>query len=106
MRTFWGLMRAYWFSDRWKEAWTLTLFIAVLTALASKASVWMAESSGDLVNAIAFFHDRNNSAPLTAILSSGGTLLLARWEASQARDASAEVLLAGEVVPHLRREAG
>jgi len=75
MRTFWGLMRAYWFSDRWKEAWTLTLFIAVLTALASKASVWMAESSGDLVNAIAFFHDRNNSAPLTAILSSGGTLL-------------------------------
>jgi ABC-type uncharacterized transport system fused permease/ATPase subunit len=65
MRTFWGLMRAYWLSDRWKEAWALTLFIAVLTALASKASVWMAESSGDLVNAIAFYHDRTNGAPLS-----------------------------------------
>jgi ABC-type uncharacterized transport system fused permease/ATPase subunit len=75
MRTFWGLMRAYWFSDHWREAWTLTLFIAVLTALVSKASVWIAESSGELVNAIAFFHDRNNGAPLTAILSSAGMLL-------------------------------
>jgi ABC-type uncharacterized transport system fused permease/ATPase subunit len=75
MRTFWGLMRAYWFSDRWKEAWTLTLFIALLTALASKASVWIAESSGELVNGIAFFHDRDNAAPLTAILSSAGMLL-------------------------------
>ncbi|TIT25498.1 MAG: hypothetical protein E5W86_15275, partial [Mesorhizobium sp.] len=36
MRPFWGLMRAYWFSDRWKEAWTLTLVIALLTALSSK----------------------------------------------------------------------
>src|SRR5690242_2604653 len=76
MRTFWGLMRAYWLSERWKEAWALTLLIAVLTALASKASVWMAESSGDLVNAIAFYHDRNNAAPLSSILSSGGMLLL------------------------------
>src|SRR6185312_9042910 len=76
MRTFWGLMRAYWFSDHWREAWTLTLFIAVLTALVSKASVWIAESSGELVNAIAFFHDRNNSSPLTAVLSSAGMLLL------------------------------
>ena len=78
MRTFWGLMRAYWLSDRWKEAWALTLFIAILTALASKASVWMAESSGDLVNAIAFYHDRNNAAPLASILSSGGMLELPR----------------------------
>jgi ABC-type uncharacterized transport system fused permease/ATPase subunit len=75
MRTFWGLMRVYWFSESWKEAWTLTLLIAVLTALVSKASVWIAESSGELVNAIAFFHDRNNGTPLTAILSSAGMLL-------------------------------
>ena len=57
MRGFWGLMRAYWFSDRWKEAWTLTVIIAFLTAASSKASVWIAETSGELVNSIAFFHD-------------------------------------------------
>jgi ABC-type uncharacterized transport system fused permease/ATPase subunit len=75
MRTFWGLMRAYWFSDRWREAWTLTLLIAVLTALVSKASVWIAESSGELVNAIAFFHDKDTHSPLAAVLSSAGMLL-------------------------------
>ncbi len=76
MRNFWGLMRAYWFSDRWKEAWGLTLVIALLTALSSKASVWMAEASGELVNSIAFFHDPASLAPLTSLLSSAGTLLL------------------------------
>ncbi|WP_269931797.1 ABC transporter ATP-binding protein/permease [Aminobacter sp. HY435] len=76
MRGFWGLMRAYWFSDRWKEAWGLTLVIALLTALSSKASVWMAEASGELVNAIAFFHDPTNLTPLASLLASAGTLLL------------------------------
>ncbi|PWK76042.1 ABC transporter ATP-binding protein/permease [Aminobacter sp. AP02] len=76
MRSFWGLMRAYWFSDRWKEAWGLTLVIALLTALSSKAAVWMAEASGDLVNSIAFFHDPANAAPLASLLTSAGTLLL------------------------------
>lgn len=76
MRSFWGLMRAYWFSDRWKEAWGLTLVIALLTALSSKASVWMAEASGELVNAIAFFHDPTNLTPLASLLASAGTLLL------------------------------
>ena len=27
MRSFWGLMRAYWVSERWKQAWGLTLVI-------------------------------------------------------------------------------
>ncbi|WP_432285928.1 ABC transporter ATP-binding protein/permease [Aminobacter sp. BA135] len=76
MRSFWGLMRAYWFSDRWKEAWGLTLVIALLTALSSKASVWMAEASGELVNSIAFFHDPANMAPLASLLTSAGTLLV------------------------------
>ena len=76
MRSFWGLMRAYWISDRWKEAWGLTLVIALLTALSSKASVWMAEASGELVNSIAFFHDPANAAPLTSLLTSAGTLVL------------------------------
>lgn len=76
MLNFWGLMRAYWMSDRWKEAWGLTLVIALLTALSSKASVWMAEASGELVNSIAFFHDPTNLTPLASLLTSAGTLLL------------------------------
>ena len=63
MRSFWGLMRAYWFSDRWKEAWALTAVIALFTAASSKTSVWMAEASGELVNSIAFFHDPGNATP-------------------------------------------
>ena len=27
MRGFWGLLRAYWLSDRWQEAWGLTAAI-------------------------------------------------------------------------------
>ena len=46
MRSFWGLMKAYWFSERWMEAWFLTAVIAVLTAGLSKISVWIAETSG------------------------------------------------------------
>ena len=76
MRSFWGLMRAYWFSERWKEAWGLTLVIALLTALSSKASVWLAEASGELVNAIAFFHDPRNATPLESLLTSAGLLVL------------------------------
>jgi ABC-type uncharacterized transport system fused permease/ATPase subunit len=76
MRSFWGLMRAYWFSDSWKEAWFLTLIIALLTAATSKATVWMAEASGELVNAIAFFHDPRNINPLQSLLVSAGMLFL------------------------------
>jgi ABC-type uncharacterized transport system fused permease/ATPase subunit len=75
MRSFWGLMKAYWFSDRWREAWGLTVVIAVLTALSAKAGVWFAESSGDLVNAIALYHDPKNTDPLTALLESAGMLV-------------------------------
>lgn len=76
MRRFWGLMRAYWFSERWREAWSLTLMVVLLTALASKASVWMAEASGDLVNAIASYHRPDNEAPFAYLLTSAGTLFL------------------------------
>ncbi len=76
MRTFWGLMRAYWISDRWKEAWALTFAIALLTALSSKSGVWFAEASGSLVNAIATFHDPANNDPMKALFESAGTLLL------------------------------
>jgi putative ATP-binding cassette transporter len=76
MRSFWGLMRAYWFSDRWIEAWTLTAVIALFTAAASKTSVWMAEASGDLVNSIARFHDGETGDPLAYLLGSAGMLIL------------------------------
>jgi ABC-type uncharacterized transport system fused permease/ATPase subunit len=75
MRNFWGLMRAYWFSDHWKEAWTLTVVIALLTALSSKAGVWFAEASGELVNSIAFFHDAANTNPLSSLLTHAGVLV-------------------------------
>ena len=79
MRSFWGLMRAYWFSDRWKEAWALTFAIAVLTALSSKSGVWFAEASGSLVNAIATFHDPGNKAPMEALFRDAGALLRSSW---------------------------
>ena len=75
MRGFWGLMRTYWFSDRWKEAWVLTAVIAFLTAASSKASVWIAMTSGELVNSIAFFHDPRNLTPLELLLTSAGLLV-------------------------------
>lgn len=76
MQGFWGLMRAYWFSESWREAWTLTVVIALFTAAASKTSVWLAEASGELVNSIAYFHDPGNVSPLSSILSNAGTLVL------------------------------
>ncbi|MBS3652155.1 ABC transporter ATP-binding protein/permease [Pseudaminobacter sp. 19-2017] len=76
MRGFWGLMRAYWVSERWREAWALTAVIIGITALASKTSVWMAEASAELVNGIAFFHHPDNATPLQTVLTSAGLLML------------------------------
>jgi ABC-type uncharacterized transport system fused permease/ATPase subunit len=76
MRGFWGLIRAYWFSDHWKEAWGLTIVIALLTALSSKTGVWFAEMSGELINSIAFYHDAANTTPLRSLLTSAGALVL------------------------------
>lgn len=76
MTTFWGLMRAYWLSERWMEAWLLTIAIAVLTGAGSKASVWMAEASGELLNSIVNIHDPFSQHPLATILANGGLLIL------------------------------
>jgi putative ATP-binding cassette transporter len=75
MQSFWGLMAAYWLSDRWKEAWGLTFVIASLTALSSKTSVWLAEASGSLINSIAQFHHPENLTPLPTLLYSAGVLM-------------------------------
>ena len=79
MRGFWGLMQAYWFSDHWKEAWTLACVIALLTAASSKAGVWIAETSGELVNSIAFFHEPRNLPRLGDYLGSAGMLVIVCW---------------------------
>jgi putative ATP-binding cassette transporter len=68
MRGFWGLMRAYWFSDRWHEAWALTAVIALLTAASSKVGVWIAQAGGELTSAIALFHWQENESPLATIV--------------------------------------
>lgn len=53
---FWGLLFAYWTSERWREAWTLTAIILLMTTLLSKASVWVALASADFVASLANFH--------------------------------------------------
>lgn len=75
MQTFWGLMRAYWFSERWKEAWLLTAIVIALTAAGAKVSVWIAEASGELVSSIAYLQDPRNPAPLALLLTSAATLV-------------------------------
>lgn len=76
MRSFWGLMRAYWFSDKWVEAWTLTLVIGLLTGLSSKADVWFTVAAAELYTSIAFFHDAANTTPLKTLLTNAGLLVL------------------------------
>lgn len=53
---FWGLVSAYWLSERWREAWTLTLVVFAITTALSKASVWTATASADFLAAMAGFH--------------------------------------------------
>ena len=53
---FWGLISAYWLSDRWREAWTLTVVVFAITTLLSKASVWTATASADFIASLAGFH--------------------------------------------------
>jgi vitamin B12/bleomycin/antimicrobial peptide transport system ATP-binding/permease protein len=53
---FWGLISAYWISERWKEAWILTVVVFAVTAVLSKASVWTATASADFIAALAGFH--------------------------------------------------
>jgi len=48
MRSFWGLLLAYWLSERWREAWGLTFLILLLTGLSAQASVYFALTSGEL----------------------------------------------------------
>ena len=61
--TFWGLIAAYWLSERWREAWTLTLIVLAITALISKAAVWAATASADFIASLAEFHRADVANP-------------------------------------------
>ena len=76
MRNFWGLMIAYWLSERWRDAWGLTMGILVLTALSAKASVWFAIASGELVSGIAYIHHPTTPTTLTSLLNTASTLAI------------------------------
>lgn len=75
MQSFWGLIGAYWLSDRWKEAWALTLIIAAFTAASSKTGVWIAEASAELVTSIALYHDPRTLDPFTTMITSAAMLI-------------------------------
>lgn len=76
MTSFWGLMRAYWVSDRWREAWALTAAIFLLTAFVSKMTVWVAEASGHLMNSIVNVNTAPVQSPLVGISTNAGLLIL------------------------------
>jgi putative ATP-binding cassette transporter len=76
LNTFWGLVSAYWCSERWKEAWLLTALIFAMTTLLSKASVWVATASADFLAALAGYHNSDTGAdPATVLFMAGLTYL-------------------------------
>lgn len=68
---FWGLLFAYWTSERWREAWLLTVVVLAMTTLLSKASVWVAIASADFLASLVNFHSPE------AGIDPGRTVLLA-----------------------------
>lgn len=66
--TFWGLVSAYWLSERWREAWGLTVVVLAITLLISKAAVWAAEASADFIASLAEFHRAEAADPARVIL--------------------------------------
>lgn len=68
--TFWGLITAYWVSDRWREAWALSAIVFAITLLVSKAAVWAATASADFIASLAEFHRPDVTDPARIILLS------------------------------------
>jgi ABC-type uncharacterized transport system fused permease/ATPase subunit len=69
-RSFWGIASAYWTSERWKEAWGLTVIVFAMTTLLSKASVWAATASADFIATLAEFHRSDAVDPAGVLLVS------------------------------------
>ena len=70
LTTFWGLVSAYWFSERWREAWLLSVIVLAITVLLSKAAVWTATASADFIASLAEFHRPDVADPARVILLS------------------------------------
>ncbi len=68
--TFWGLISAYWISERWREAWVLSAVVLAITGLLSKAAVWTATASADFLASLAEFHRPDVANPGRVILLS------------------------------------
>ncbi|MCB2054220.1 MAG: ABC transporter ATP-binding protein/permease [Geminicoccaceae bacterium] len=68
MRRFWGLVCAYWVSEKWREAWLLTAAVLVVTTILSKASVWAAMATGAFMAALAGYHDQARGVDATPML--------------------------------------
>ena len=68
--TFWGLISAYWLSERWREAWALSVVVLAITALLSKAAVWTATASADFISSLAEFHRHDVAEPGRVVLLS------------------------------------
>lgn len=73
---FWGLLSAYWFSERWREAWSLTILVFVITTILSKASVWVALASADFLASLTNFHspEPGTDPGRVLLLAAGGYL--------------------------------
>ena len=77
LQGFWGLLAAYWVSDRWAEAWALTAAVLALTTVLSKASVWVATASGDFIGALAGYHSPDLGVDPAALLLTSALAFLA-----------------------------
>ena len=77
MRGFWGLLGAYWTSERWVEAWSLTVAVFALTTLLSKSSVWAATASADFLNSLVIFHTPEQGVDPFALLVTSATAFAA-----------------------------
>ncbi len=64
MRTFWGLLLAFWRSAQRREAWLLAIVIAAITWFVSKVGIWIAESAGAFESAKASYQTPGNLDPL------------------------------------------
>jgi ABC-type uncharacterized transport system fused permease/ATPase subunit len=69
--SFWGLVAAYWMSERWREAWGLSIVVLGITLLVSKAAVWAATASADFIASLAEFHRPGTVDPGRVILLAG-----------------------------------
>lgn len=74
---FWGLLFAFWTSERWREAWLLTVIVLAMTTLLSKASVWVAVASADFVASLANVHAADAASDPGRVVLMAGAVYLA-----------------------------